>query len=282
MNVKGIELTPPLTKKAIIYPESDGKPMADNSKQFRWITTIAGNLEILFEDDPNVFIAGDMLWYPVEGSNKIRVAPDVMVAFGRPKGDRGSYLQWQEGGIAPQVVFEILSPGNTSIEMKQKRAFYDLYGVEEYYLYDPDTNQLEGWQRREGGVLREVTRMIGWRSPRLGVRFELEELELSLYYPDGSPFLTYVELNQARREAEARAQRAAAHAQHAAEAQREADTRAREADARAREADARAREADARAQQEADARVAAEAQLAHLEAELARLRAKNNGSEPQT
>lgn len=22
----------------IIYPESDGKPMADNTKQFRWIT----------------------------------------------------------------------------------------------------------------------------------------------------------------------------------------------------------------------------------------------------
>ena len=36
----------------------------------------------------------------------------AMVVFGRPKGYRGSYRQWEEGGIAPQVVFEILSPGN--------------------------------------------------------------------------------------------------------------------------------------------------------------------------
>ncbi len=41
------------------------------------------------------------------------VAPDVMVVFGRPKGRRGSYKQWQEDNIAPQVVFAILSPSNS-------------------------------------------------------------------------------------------------------------------------------------------------------------------------
>ena len=60
-----------------------------------------------------MFIAGDMLWYPVARNTSIRQAPDVMVVFGRPKGDRGSYIQTQEEDIAPQVVFEILSPGNT-------------------------------------------------------------------------------------------------------------------------------------------------------------------------
>jgi Uma2 family endonuclease len=47
------------------YPESDGKPMADNTKQFRWIVVIEQNLERLFADRPDVFIAGDLLWYPV-------------------------------------------------------------------------------------------------------------------------------------------------------------------------------------------------------------------------
>src|SRR4030095_3541808 len=97
----------------ITYPQSDGQPMADNTKQFRWIVTIQGGLDALFRADPQVFVAGDLLWYPVEGHPEMCMAPDVMVAFGRPKGDRGSYLQWQEGGIAPQVVFEIRSPGNT-------------------------------------------------------------------------------------------------------------------------------------------------------------------------
>ena len=45
----------------IIYPDSDGKPMADNTKQFRWIVTIKENLECLFADNDNVFIAGDLL-----------------------------------------------------------------------------------------------------------------------------------------------------------------------------------------------------------------------------
>jgi len=47
-----------------------------------------------------------------------------MVAFGRPKGDRGSYQQWKEG-IAPQVVFEVRSPGNSQTEMDKKLVFYD-------------------------------------------------------------------------------------------------------------------------------------------------------------
>ena len=88
--------------EVIVYPDSDGKPMAENTLQFRWIVTIEGGLESLFARDPQVFVAGDLLWYPVEGKPKIRTAPDAMVAFGRPKGRRGSYKQWEEGGIAPR------------------------------------------------------------------------------------------------------------------------------------------------------------------------------------
>ena len=179
----------------IIYPESDGQPMADNTKQFRYIVTIQGGLAALFAEDPNVFVAGDLLWYPVEGKNTLRVAPDVMVAFGRPKGDRGAYLQWREGSIAPQVVFEILSPGNTGLEMSRKLQFYDRYGVEEYYLYDPDHGEMAGWRRGANG-LEEVEPMAGWVSPRLGVRFALAGDDLVLERPDGRRFETFVELAQ--------------------------------------------------------------------------------------
>ncbi len=65
--------------------------MSDNTQQFRWIVTIKENLELIYAQNPHVFVAGDLLWYPVEGNNTIRQAPDVMVAIGRPKGDRGSY-----------------------------------------------------------------------------------------------------------------------------------------------------------------------------------------------
>ena len=91
--------------------------MAENTLQFQWIVTIKEGLEVVFRHDPNVFVAGDLLWYPVEGDNKTRAAPDAMVAFGRPKGYRGSYKQWEECGIAPPVVFAPL------IEKLDRRRF---------------------------------------------------------------------------------------------------------------------------------------------------------------
>ncbi len=284
------------TPDEIIYPESDGKRMADNSKQFRKITTIEGNIEILVANDPNVFVAGDMLWYPVEGRPDIRQAPDVMVAIGRPKGDRGSYMQWKEANIAPQVVFEILSPGNRKQEMDEKFAFYDRYGVEEYYLYDPDRGRLRGWLRNSDGSLQIIARITGWRSPRLGIRFEMDGLELQLFFPDGRLFRSMVELEQwrqlteerlavateysleareiailaeeraqnealARAEAEVKAQEAEVKAQ-------EAEAKAQEAEAKAQEAEAKAQEAEAKALVEAQARIAAEARAQAMEAKL--------------
>src|SRR5437667_8569029 len=97
-------LTKPPTMDGIYYPESDGKPMADNTKQYEWIVTIKENLDGLL---PNAFVAADLFWYPVQGNKNIVQAPDVLVAMGRPKGHRSSYKQWEEGGVAPQIVFEI-------------------------------------------------------------------------------------------------------------------------------------------------------------------------------
>ena len=200
----------------ITYPQSDGQPMADNTKQFRWIVTIQGGLDALFRGNPQVFVAGDLLWYPVEGHPEISTAPDVLVAFGRPKGDRGSYLQWEEGGIAPQVVFEIFSPGNTLAGMTRKFRFYERYGVAEYYLYNPDTGELSGWQR-QGETLEEIEPMAGWVSPHLGIRFEIERGVLQLYQPDGERFATYVELMEQREQERQRAEQERQRAERLAE-----------------------------------------------------------------
>ena len=169
--------------------------MSDNTLQFQWIMKIQGGCDALFARDPQVFVAGDLLWYPVQGDNVIRTAPDTMVVFGRPKRRRGSYRQWEEGGIPPTVVFEVLSPGNRAGEMMKKFNFYQQHGVEEYYLYDPDYNELIGY-RREGGQLQNIPTIEGWTSPRLGVRFELASGEFKIIRPDGRLFTTFVETTQ--------------------------------------------------------------------------------------
>lgn len=167
--------------------------MANSTIQAREMIKTHGGLSSQYRNDPNVFVAIDLLWYPVEGNNKICVAPDVMIVLGRPRGDRRSYLQWVEGNIAPQVVFEFLSHANTHREMIEKFQFYERYGVQEYYLYDPDNGALEGWIRH-GDKLQPVENMQGWVSPLLGIRFEMEDGELVMYHPDGTRFATYEEM----------------------------------------------------------------------------------------
>ena len=179
----------------VIYPDCDGQPVANNTIQFRILVEIQQNLDWLFADNPNVFVAGDLFWYPVEGKNTIVNAPDVFVVLGRPKGDRLSYMQWKEAGIPPQIVFEIISPSNTKAEMEKKLLFYDRYGVEEYYIYDPDKNNLQGWLRAEDG-LDIITKITDFISPRLKIRFLLGEETLQLYHTNGNPFLTYAEVAQ--------------------------------------------------------------------------------------
>src|SRR5690349_10850905 len=115
----------------IFYPESDGLPMADNTKQARWIFVFFGGLLALYRARLDVFVAADHFWYPVKGEPNERIAPDVFVVFGRPKGDRSSYRQWEEGDVPVTIAFEVLSPGDTMSEMENKLDFYDRHGVRE-------------------------------------------------------------------------------------------------------------------------------------------------------
>jgi Uma2 family endonuclease len=200
-------------RSEIEYPDSDGQPMSDNTRQFEWIVTIKKGLEAQFRSEPQVFVGGDLLWYPQEGKPKVRTAPDVMVVFGRPKGYRGSYKQWEEEGIAPRVVFEVFSRGRRQGDAIRMFQFYDKHGVDEFYLYDPESGALEGWLRGTLG-LDDIADMNGHISPTLAIRFEPGDGpdNLKIFAPNGRRFLTYVELFEER---DAERQRADAEHQRA-------------------------------------------------------------------
>jgi Uma2 family endonuclease len=186
----------------IYYPDSDGKPMAENTIQFRWITTIKGNLDVLFHSRPDIFVAGDNFWYPVKGEPKICVAPDVYVVFGRPKRDRGSYKQWEENNIPLSAVFEVLSPSNTFGELLGKFEFYQKHGVQEYYIIATEPRSVLEVFIRQEDQLKACDPGREWISPLLGVRFVSTETSIELLHPDGKPFLTFVELGELQRQTE--------------------------------------------------------------------------------
>ena len=192
------------TQPEIIYPETDGEPMAQNTQQAEVMMTLKENLDAIFADRDDVFVAIDHFWYPVKGHTEIRQAPDVMVVLGRPKRHRGSYKQWEEDNIPPQVVFEVASSGNTQAEWDAKLGFYEQYGVEEYYIYDPETSEWRGYVR-EGGKLAAIGEMAGWVSPLLGIRFGVGSgVDPGVYAPSGERFVGYVALRRALEAAVAR------------------------------------------------------------------------------
>jgi Uma2 family endonuclease len=166
--------------------------MADNTEQYQWIAKLVTNLKQIPREQ-TAFVAGDLLWYsvPVQQDEQPPCqAPDVLVALGRPQGRRGSYHQWEEDGIAPQVVFEIISPSNTAREMAAKQSFYIQYGVLEFYFYDPDSHDFWGMVRHTTTEnLQPIMSLnLPWVSPLLGVRFEMFEEGLAVYYPSGELF----------------------------------------------------------------------------------------------
>ncbi|MGB3618490.1 MAG: Uma2 family endonuclease [Catalinimonas sp.] len=230
-----------IATKGVIYPDSDGQPMADNTLQFQWIVTLKTNLDWWFRNDPEVFVAGDLLWYPVQGDPKKRVAPDVLVVRGRPKGHRGSYRQWEEDNQPPQVVIEVLSPGNRFPEMMRKFRFYERYGVEEYLIIDPEPAEISVY-RREENELCEVEITDEWSSRQLGLRVVVDE-GLHFYHPDGERYRTYDEAQAAALEAQREAERAhlaAERAQQQAERAQQQAERAQQQAEREREAKQRA------------------------------------------
>jgi Uma2 family endonuclease len=254
----------------IDYPSSDGEPMAESTLQYMWIVMIQMNLDHLFRNRSDVFVAGDHLIYPVEGDNKIRCAPDIYVAFGRPKAHRGSYQVWNEGNIFPQVIFEILSPSNRAAEMARKLEFYSEYGAEEYYIYDPESYRFTIYLRQDD-ELTPINVPETWTSPLLGITFHQTDQELQITHPDGTPFrdpsetsLRASERDEALRRAEEERRLAELERQRTAEQRRLAEQEKQRAD----QERLRAEEANRLAEQEKERADAQKQKADRLAAQL--------------
>lgn len=239
----------PVIENGFYYPDSDGLPIADNTAQWDWIVLLAINFQEMFAGR-NVFVGSDLLWYPTEGNPKIRRAPDVMIALGRPGGDRRSYRQWREENIAPLVVFEVRSHKNSNREKEAKRAWYEQYQVEEYYVVDPNdrtsrNDPTAGFvaYRREDDRLVPIPVADRFVSPRLGVTFVTADQKLVVHFPDGRTF-EYPRANNQKLEAEVAEIRRAKRKETARRKQAEAERAEQERQLNATEkqmSDARAR-----------------------------------------
>jgi Uma2 family endonuclease len=119
----------------IVYPSSDGEPLAESYSHLYAILTTLEVLKQYLSDRPSTVLADQFLYYS-QGYPKLRVAPDVMVIFDVAKGGRDNYKIWEEKQV-PKVIFEITSAGTRNQDLEFKKNLYQQLGVEEYWLFDP-------------------------------------------------------------------------------------------------------------------------------------------------
>lgn len=236
MSEKGGHLGYALTQESSLYPETDGQPMAASDDHRRVLMRILRVLEAFFRDNPEVYVSGDLLMYYVQGDPRKVVSPDVLVSFGIGQKARRTYLVWQEGK-PPDFVMELASESTYQKDLGEKMQIYAGLGITEYFLCDIEglylPAPLMGWTLVDGRYQPVPQETDGGiHSAVLGLALHLQPDALQFYDPATSQWLQTPE--------------------EAAEALADQEIIARQ-------------QAEARAE-------AAEAEAAHLRAELDRLR----------
>jgi Uma2 family endonuclease len=191
----------------IIYPESDGKPMAESDLHRDWMFRIIELLKLFFAGQ-RVYVSGNLLIYYIEGNPKKSVAPDAFVVKNCDPRRRRIYKLWEEGK-PPNFVLETTSSSTRREDQLKKMRLYAQLGVAEYFLYDPLGDWLEppllGYRLVRGKYLRiEVDKSGGGlTSEQLGITFRLEEGQLAVF--DASTGMRLLTGAERAVEAEARA-----------------------------------------------------------------------------
>jgi Uma2 family endonuclease len=150
--------------------------------------------------------------------------PDVFLVEGveRRSAGRKAWVSWEEGGRLPDLIVELLSPSTAHIDRKDKKDLYArVFCTRDYFLYDFDTDTLEGF-RLVGNAYQPIPPDANGRlrSDVLGVDLGLwhgetrgaERTWVRLYHPDGRLVSTPAEAERQRAEA-AEARAAAAEAE---------------------------------------------------------------------
>ena len=178
----------------IVYPESDGKPMAETDVHRDLMTDWIQMLRHHYRDKNDVYVSGNIFMYYVKGNPRLSVSPDVFVVFGVEKKRRRTYLTWEEGRT-PDFVLEVASPKTSSNDFDKKKDLYaSTLAVKEYYIYDPLGQIVPSFIgfRLIDGVYQEID-FVNTRLPSEVLGLEIGERdddnELRLYNPDTMQWL---------------------------------------------------------------------------------------------
>lgn len=184
-------------REAVFYPESHEDDMGETTIHYTLISDFVKMLKLFFAERDDVFIAANLNLYYEKNKPRKYHTPDIMVVFGIPNQDRKVYKLWEERQF-PQVIFEVASDTTWKKDISDKVEVYEKFGVEEYYLLDPENAYLPlplmAYRRGENGRLRlEFTEDNRIFSPSLNLEIIWENRKFRLFDSVNQEFLLTIE-----------------------------------------------------------------------------------------
>lgn len=83
--------------------------------------------------------------------------PDFFFVKNVERRIRKYWCVWQEEGRYPNAIIELASPSTIRVDRTVKKNIYEqTFRTPEYFLYDPDTERLDGWRLDDHGVYRAL------------------------------------------------------------------------------------------------------------------------------
>jgi Uma2 family endonuclease len=138
------------TQDELLY--DDGEPLESQRHNMQiWI--LIETLIPWLEEREDGFIGGNMFMYfsAKELKNQDFQGPDFFAVLGVPKGERKSWVVWQEGK-SPNLIIELLSENTVENDKTTKKNIYqEQMRVPEYFWYDPfDPKDWRGFKLMNG------------------------------------------------------------------------------------------------------------------------------------
>ncbi|MFN4980775.1 MAG: Uma2 family endonuclease [Pseudanabaena sp.] len=185
----------------IIYPTSDGEPLAE-TQEHSWAILMTLNLLSQYLTGKQAVVFANQFFYYIEKKPTARVAPDVMVIFDIPVKMYGNYKLWEDQQT-PAIIFEMTSKGTKETDLNFKKTLYEQLGIQEYWLFDPYgewiPEHLRGYRLNDEGLYKPIKDNC---SEVLQLRLQPDGYLLSFYRLDNNQkLLTPDELLLASQEA---------------------------------------------------------------------------------
>ena len=200
----------------LVYPESDGEPMAETGRHVRLLLDMIETIDRHFRDAPDVHVCGNMFLYYEEGNPRKVISPDVFMVRGVSKKDLRTYKTWEQQPYL-DFVLELASPSTYTKDFNEKKAIYEqILRVKEYFIYDPygEIDPSFVGFRLVGDTYQEIAFVEG-RLPSETLGLELGERDGVLRLYDPVKGMWFGPAREHVDEAETRASEAESRAQHA-------------------------------------------------------------------